>query len=59
MPNSVRSHEDNRKVACFLSLQKRDRQLTTFIIEKVQAVLDTPIDFSDSRFSKEYVRNAG
>ena len=57
MPNSARSHEDNRKVVCFLCFQKCDRQVTTFIIENVEAILDKPIDFSDSRVPKGICEN--
>ena len=48
MSHSAKSHEDNRNVVCFYCFQKSDTQVTTFIIEKVQTILNTPIDFSDS-----------
>ena len=48
MSHSARSHEENRNFVCFYCFHKSDTQVTKFIIEKVQTILNTPIDLSDS-----------
>ncbi|XP_047125707.1 uncharacterized protein LOC124807639 isoform X2 [Hydra vulgaris] len=49
MPNSARNHDENRKVVCLLCLKKANRQLTTFLHEKIQQVYRQQINFEDVR----------
>ena len=52
MPNKAKTHDDCRKTVCFLCMRKCSRQVTSFIEGRVQTILATEIDFTDSRVSQ-------
>ena len=49
MPNTAKNHQDCRKTVCFLCFSKCQRELTPFLKEKCQTILNERIDFSNDK----------
>jgi hypothetical protein len=49
MPNKSKNHEDCRKTVCFLCMQKSDRELTQFMIERVHKIVKSDLDFDNDK----------
>ena len=57
MPTSCKTHEECRKTVCFLCMKKCDRELTEFMISRVQKILGQRLDFDDERLPKGVCTN--
>ena len=49
MPNQSKNHQENRQSICFLCMQKAERTLTAFLIQKVHELVKSDLDFNDLR----------
>ena len=49
MPNHARSHDENRKVVCIMCLRKGNRELTPFLVSKIQNNYKEQFNFDDPR----------
>ena len=47
MPNQSKNHQENRQSICFLCMQKAERTLTAFLIQKVHELVKSDLDFND------------